>query len=865
MNSGEAQTPLMRQYQQAKRQNPDALLLFRLGDFYELFFEDAVTAARVLQITLTARNKEKGTPIPMCGVPHHAAENYIAKLIAQGFKVALCEQMEDPKVAKTLVRREVTRVLTPGTAAFSPATGENTYLAALARSPQAIGLALLDVSTGEFRATEIDAAAGQDAEARVDEELARWRPREILVAAGQGISLPGATVTSIEPWAMAPEFAHGVLAQQFGVLSLDGFGLSGHPWAQAAAGAVVHYVKETQRSQLAHIDRLGYFERGDGLVLDAPTVRNLELVEPIFSGDGDATLRAVMDQTVTPMGKRLLRQWITRPSGSHDEILARHDAVEYLLTNWQARHRVREVAAGIQDLERLLSRLALSTAGPRDLLALRSSLDQIPLLLDAATAALPARLEELGCKLDPLDELRASLAAHIVDDPPALVADGGFIRLGVSAALDELRALSGNAKGAIASIESRERERTSIGSLKVRFNNIFGYYIEVSRANLRSVPADYERKQTLVNAERFTTPELKELEVKILGADEKSRALELELFAQLRARVTASAAAIRNNAQCVAELDVLANFAHIAGEHQFCRPIMAAGPVEIVAGRHPVVERLGADDARFVPNDLFLDRDTQRILLITGPNMGGKSTYLRQAALIAILAQMGSFVPARAARLPVFDRIFTRIGASDNLARGRSTFMVEMTEAAVILNQATDRSLVILDEIGRGTATYDGLSLAWAMIEYLHATNASKTLFATHYHELTELAAHLDAVKNVHVAVKETPDGIAFLRRVETGEASRSYGIEVARLAGLPRAVLERAREVLALHEQAELRTSRELEAAAGSAPPEMQLTLFTPLSQQIVDQLAAADLNRLSPIQALNLLAALQRQLNGN
>jgi len=855
----------MRQYQQAKRQNPDALLLFRLGDFYELFFEDAVTAARVLQITLTARNKEKGTAIPMCGVPHHAAENYIAKLIAQGFKVALCEQMEDPKLAKTLVRREVTRVLTPGTAAFSPATGENTYLAAVARSPQAIGLALLDVSTGEFLATEIDAKSERDSESRIDEELARWRPREVLVAAGQGISLLGATITSIEPWAMAPDFAHGVLTQQFGVLSLDGFGLSGHPWAQAAAGAVVHYVKETQRSHLAHIDRLGYFERGDGLVLDAATIRNLELVEPIFSGDGDATLRAVMDQTVTPMGKRLLRQWITRPSGNRDEILARHDAVDYLLTNWQARHRLRQVAAGIQDLERLLGRLALATAGPRDLLALRSSLDQIPLLLDAATAALPARLEDLGCKLDPLDELRASLAAHIVDEPPALVADGGFIRSGVSPALDELRALSGNAKGAIASIESRERERTSIGSLKVRFNNIFGYYIEVSRANLRSVPADYERKQTLVNAERFTTPELKELEVKILGADEKSRALELELFAQLRAQVTASAAAIRNNAQCVAELDLLANFAHIAGEHQFCRPTIAAGPVEIVAGRHPVVERLSQDGARFVPNDLFLDRDTQRILLITGPNMGGKSTYLRQAALIAILAQMGSFVPARAARLPVFDRIFTRIGASDNLARGRSTFMVEMTEAAVILNQATDRSLVILDEIGRGTATYDGLSLAWAMIEYLHATNASKTLFATHYHELTELATHLAAVKNVHVAVKETPDGIAFLRRVQTGEASRSYGIEVARLAGLPRAVLERAREVLALHEQAELRTSRELEVAAGSASTEMQLTLFTPLSQQIVDQLADADLNRLSPLEALNLLAALQRQLKGN
>ncbi|HUX68473.1 MAG TPA: DNA mismatch repair protein MutS [Terriglobales bacterium] len=869
------QTPLMRQYSEAKRQHPEALLLFRLGDFYELFYEDAVTAARALQITLTSRNKERGAPIPMCGVPYHAAEGYIAKLIQQGYKVALCDQMEDPRQAKTLVRREVTRVLTPGTAALAQAAGENTYLAAVARAEGkgaggGLGLAVLDVSTGEFRATEF---SGEAAEARLAEELARWRPRELLYAAAAGDAplfrgprpeeLATAVLTPLEAWMLEPGFAQGVLESHFGVLSLEGFGLAGKPWAQAAAGAIVHYVKETQRSQLAHVDRLGYYERQQGLVLDAVTARNLELVEPLFQGAEAATVRAVLDATVTPMGKRLLRQWLLRPSGELAEIQARQEAVAALVEDWGLRQKLRAAAAGVQDLERLLGRVALATALPRDLLALAASLDRVPELGGLLGGAAAGRWGEIAARLDPCDELRQAIGAHLVESPPATLAEGGYIRPGVSAELDELRSLSHNAKGAVAAIEARERARTGIGSLKVRFNQVFGYYLEVSKANLRHVPADYERKQTLANAERFTTPELKELEAKILSADERSRELEQSLFLALRARAGEQAGPIRRNAEALAELDLLANFAHLAAEQNYCRPEVGAEGFDIRDGRHPVVERLGweASADRFVPNDLYLDRERQRVLLITGPNMGGKSTYLRQAALIAILAQMGSFVPARSARVPLLDRIFTRIGASDNLARGRSTFMVEMTEAAVILNQSGPRSLVILDEIGRGTATYDGLALAWAMVEYLHQRSGAFTLFATHYHELTELARHLEAVQNVHVAAQESPQGIVFLRKVEAGEASRSYGIEVARLAGLPREVLQRAREVLRQHEQAETRTSSQLEAPAEAR---LQLALFTPLSQQVADRVAAAELERLTPLEALNLLAELQKSLRG-
>ncbi|HZT73930.1 MAG TPA: DNA mismatch repair protein MutS [Terriglobales bacterium] len=871
-----AQTPLMRQYLEVKRQHPEALLLFRLGDFYELFYEDAVTAARELEITLTARNKEKGAPVPMCGVPYHAAENYIARLIQKGFKVAICDQVEDPKLAKKLVRREVTRVLTPGTAALAADAQGPRYLAAVAREEAGFGLAVLDLATGEFHATEF---AGDGAAARCREELEQWQPKEILYASeaplldfagerGGPAAAPfpaGATLTPLEDWIFSADFALHELESHFGVLSLEAYGLAGHAAAARAAGAIVHYVKETQRSQIAHVHRIGFYERQNALVLDAATVRTLELVEPAQPGEaGETTLRAALDATLTPMGRRLLRAWLLRPAIERTEIEARWDAVSVLAPATR-RGAVRAALAGILDLERLLGRASLATATPRDLEALRLSLDRVPGAARAASeaAAAPAagRLPVLAAALDDLPALRARLAASLIENPPPTAADGGYIRAGVSAELDELRGLSHDAKRVLAALEARERARTGIASLKVRFNGVFGYFIEVSRPNLPLVPPDYERKQTLVNAERFTTAELKELEVKILSADEKARELEARLFAELRAEVVAAAAPVRQTAAALAELDVLANFAELAATRGYTRPQWADDDtLEIRGGRHPVVERMTAAD-RFVPNDTYLDAH-ERVAIVTGPNMGGKSTYLRQVALIAIMAQMGSFVPAERARLCLFDRIFTRIGAGDNLARGRSTFMVEMIETAVILNAATPRSLVVLDEIGRGTATYDGLALAWAVVEHLHGVNGAKTLVATHFHELTALAEQLPGVRNLHVAAKDTPAGIVFLRKVEPGAADRSYGIEVAKLAGLPPAVLARARAVLASHERAEQRASGEL---GGAAPASLQLTLFTPLTQRIVERIAALDLDHLTPLEAMNLLAELQKQLAAN
>ncbi|MGH9543509.1 MAG: DNA mismatch repair protein MutS [Terriglobales bacterium] len=860
----------MRQYLEVKRRHPEALLLFRLGDFYELFFDDAVVAARELEITLTSRNKEKGVPVPMCGVPYHAAENYIARLIQKGFKVAVCDQMEDPRLAKTLVRREVTRVLTPGTAALPADAQAARYLAAVARGEDALGLAVLDLSTGEFHATEF---VGPAAAARCREEIDQWQPKEILFASEAPLldfaasATPpspfpsGVALTPLEDWIFSPEFSIHELESHFGVLSLEAYGLAGHPLAARAAGAVVHYVKETQRSQIAHVDRIGFYERQNALVLDATTARTLELVEPAQAGEGsETTLRNALDAAVTPMGRRLLRAWLLRPSIDRAEIEARWDAVAALLP---AAHRgaLRQALAGILDLERLLARASLATASPRDLEALRLSLDRVPAVRLALAEPAAARLAALAAELDDLPALRARLAATLIDNPPLAVAEGGYVRAAVSAELDELRALSHDAKRVLAALEARERARTGIASLKVRFNGVFGYFLEVSRPNLPHVPADYERKQTLVNAERFTTPELKQLEIKILSADEKARALEAGLFAELRAAVVAAAAPVRRTAAALAELDLFANFAELAAQRHYVRPEWSDGDVlEIRAGRHPVVERMAAAD-RFVPNDAYLDGAAERVLIVTGPNMGGKSTYLRQVALIVIMAQMGSFVPAARARLCIFDRIFTRIGAGDNLARGRSTFMVEMIETAVILNAATPRSLVVLDEIGRGTATYDGLALAWAVVEHLHGVNGAKTLVATHFHELTALADLLPGVRNLHVAAQDSPAGIVFLRKVEPGPADRSYGIEVAKLAGLPAAVIARARAVLSSHERSEARASGELALAP---PASWQLTLFTPLSQRIVERLAALDLERLTPLEAINLLAELQKQLRG-
>jgi DNA mismatch repair protein MutS len=914
----EPTSPLMQQYHAIKTRYPHALLLFRLGDFYELFYEDAMLASRELQITLTSRNREKGQPIPMCGVPYHAADGYIARLIRGGFKVAICDQMDLPGPGKKLVRREVVRVITPGTATDVSVLDarENNYLASVAKHPSSspVGLAFVDLSTGEFQCTEF---SGVDADEALRDELQLLHPRETLLPRPQQLfetaktSLlegAGGVESRLEDWIFQRDYAERILREQFGVAELTGFGLDDHPQALCAAGAIVHYLRENAArgpdtgvgstniqppsvEALQHLDRVRYYQQHETLVLDPVSVRNLELIAPIFteesSRSGPLTLVAALDMTVTGMGARLLRSWILRPLIDRDEIEARLESVAHLLQQTVVRGEIRKELRGIQDLERLTSRIALGLAAPRELVALRKSLGQLPVLRNFVTpppVGGSALLRQLHGELDELADVRERLERALADEPPALASDPGIIRSGYDGELDELRNLSQHSKQIIAAMEERERKRTGIASLKIRFNQIFGYYMEISKPNLHLAPADYERKQTLVNAERFTSPELKEYERKILAADERILEIERQLFVEIRSGVAAQAARLRRTAAAVAQLDVLTCFAKLAADRGYARPeFNATGELLIVGGRHPVIEELLRQRGeRFVPNDLCFDPGRQQLLLITGPNMGGKSTYLRQAALIVLMAQMGSFVPARQAKLPITDRIFTRIGASDNLARGRSTFLVEMSEVAAILHHATPSSLVLLDEVGRGTATFDGLSIAWAVVEHLQKHTRARTLFATHYHELTELADLLTGVQNVHVSVRETPNEIIFLRRVEPGSADKSYGIEVARLAGLPRSVIERAREVLKKHEQSEHALSETLSpgalddpsasmagsltGAAISSPHRRnghQEVLFTALDRAVLDKLRAADLDQLKPLDALNLLAELKKQIS--
>jgi DNA mismatch repair protein MutS len=896
-------TPVMRQYRAAKNAHPDALLFFRLGDFYELFYDDAIIAARELQLTLTSRDKTK--QVPMCGVPYHAAGAYLQRLLRKGYRVALCEQMENPKTAKTIVRREVTRVLTPGTAVDAALdASESQWLASVAAyGSGTVGIAAMDLSTGEFRATEFSGAA---AWALALDELARMRPAEILFARGAGFGATSQSVrqgvlgaaetshptrddetvtdgahelsgarTEVEEWAFTEDYAVPLLRQQLKVHSLDGMGMAGHAAAAVAAGVIVHYLRATKQGALEHIDGLHYYERSDCLELDAVSVRNLELVEPLFSSEGpQTTLFWTLDACCTPMGKRLLRSQLLRPMHSLPDIAARLDAVALAVADLKKREGLRRAMDGVLDLERLLGRVAMETAGPREVVSLGATLARLPGLRAAVLEFAGGKWVEIAAAFDTLDDLQEMIARTLVDEPPVALSDGGAIREGVDTELDELRGLSSSGRQRIAAIEERERARTGIASLKVRFNSVFGYYLEVTKANAKAVPTDYERKQTLVNAERFTTPELKELETKILTAQERSGEIERRIFAELRRQLLTHAARVRETSRQVAEIDLLASFAHLAALRAWVRPTVdASGVLEFIGGRHPVVERRLEEQGagRFVPNSLSLCADPTHddktvmdgapsLLLITGPNMGGKSTYLRQAALLTIMAQCGCFVPAERMRLGLVDRIYTRIGASDNVARGRSTFMVEMTETAAILNTATARSLVLLDEMGRGTATYDGLSLAWATVEYLHDGIGARTLFATHYHELTLLAERLARLKNVRVTVKESAGGIVFLHTVESGAASKSYGIEVARLAGLPQAVIERAREVLKVHERAESQQVRE----AAPDSDNVQMTMFTPLSQRIVDRIECVDVDGLTPREALLLLAELQRELKG-
>jgi DNA mismatch repair protein MutS len=873
-------TPFMRQWTAAKRENPDALLFFRMGDFYELFYDDAVVASRELQLTLTARDRER--QMPMCGVPYHSVEGYLTRLLRRGFRIAICEQMEDPKLTKKIVRREVIKVLSPGTALDSALGQEqNNFLAAYfemapdgkaspgktgrvaSTSHTAYGIALLDVSTGEFRTAEF---AGPNAKSQAVDAILMAGASEVLLATSaeppRGLERMAAK-TRVEDWVWTRDFAVPLVERQLKVRSLEGFGLVGHDAAAIAAGAVLHYVRATQKNEALHIDSLRFQEHSTALELDQVTVRNLELVEPLFQGQDDrATLFHTLDACCTPMGKRLLRGTILRPLVDAGAIEARYEAVGEAVGDLVRREELRRALDGLMDLERLLARLSLDSAGPRDVRALGISLAKLPGVRAAVEAMQAPLWRTLAARLDTLEDATARIATTLVAEPPLTMADGGAIAAGIDAELDELRSISSTGRQSIATIEERERQRTGIGSLKVRYNSVFGYYIEITKSNLSLAPADYERKQTLVNAERFTTPELKEYEVKILTAHDRSVEIEKRLFAELRRFVLEAAGRIKRASAAVAEADLLACFAHLAAGRRYARPRLSDEPVlEAVAARHPVIEQWMEEtrEGRFIANDIFLSAGDEgpSLLLITGPNMGGKSTYLRTAAMLVLMAQMGCFVPADSLRLGLADRIYTRIGASDNVARGRSTFMVEMTETATILNTASRRSLILLDEMGRGTATFDGLSLAWATVEYLHAETAARTLFATHYHELTMLAEKLAKVRNLRVGVKEAASGIVFLHTIEPGPASKSYGIEVAKLAGLPPAVIERARRILKQHEKQE-RQSVQVETQ--SEP--MQMTIFTPLSQRIVDRIESVDVNSLTPLQALNLLEELQQEL---
>jgi len=969
------QTPMLRQYQELKQQHPGTLLFFRLGDFYELFFDDAVIGSRELQITLTARHKERGDPVPMCGVPHHSAANYIARLVRKGYRVAICEQTEDASKAKKLVRREVVRIVTPGTPIDPQLLDARTavFLAAVCSSGETIGAAFLDISTGEFRATQ---ETGTNAWERIRADLESYAPRELLfptsltplIKAGlsgkaQTAPLPLAEVTQtvrgpqpgspagvldslrddpeaaglsdsessqtnslrynatsdsqdnrfidaaftpLEDWLWQKKDCAELLLNHFGTRSLDGYGIARKDEAVRAAGACLRYAQETQRASADHITGLTYFEPQDHLVLDNVTVRNLELVESLGGASG-RTLLSVIDETVTGMGARLLRSWLLRPCVKRGEVEARLAAVQDLFASQITRDKLRCLLKEVSDLERLIGRLSFGSATPRDLNAILRSLYQVPAIRENLATLQSSLLQILSESSDEVPEICALLVKAISDDPPAKISDGDTIRAGYSEELDELRSISRNAKQIIATLEATERTRSGISNLRIKFNNVFGYFIEVSKGNAARVPAEYERRQTLTNAERFTTPELRDWEKKVLGAEDRIIEVENALFADVCRQVAAETKRIQATARALAALDALSSLAETAARRRYVKPFIHDGDeIEIMQGRHPVIEVFNEDP--FVPNSVYLNNSTDRLLIITGPNMGGKSTVLRQTAIVCILAQMGSFVPAERARLPLLDRVWTRVGASDDLTRGRSTFMVEMTETAAILHSSTPRSLVLLDEIGRGTATFDGLSIAWAVAEYLHDSpeHAAKTLFATHYHELTELAERLPGAQNYQITAAEREGEVVFLHRLERGRASKSYGIQVARLAGLPPAVLANARKVLARLEryeldvfaeedaiaaQAAVRTAEAhaaaqgvgasqsdnlkfverdlggdaLEAAArraGRRKAVAQASLFDLANQKVVEEIRSVDPEKLSPEEAKALLRKLREQM---
>ncbi len=881
-------TPLMKQWHDAKARHPEALIFFRVGDFYELFHDDAREASRILGLTLTSRNNGAAAHVPMAGVPARALESYLTRLIEAGRRAAICEQMEDASEARGIVRREVVETVTPGTILHDHLLEDrrNNFLVAWRGG----GLAALDLSTGDFQLHPLP-------EGDPREELGRLEPAELLVVRDEVAGLPGSRadggfwegipLTLRDPLDFDRAHAAEEICRRFGVADPTalGFGRTDGELL-GVAGALLRYVCDTQPLAVAHLQRPRIVRPGDAMALDEMTRRNLELVEPLRSGEAGGTLVDVLDESVTPMGGRRLRQWILRPLVDRAAILARHDAVEELAHDRTRRHAIREALASIRDLERLAAKVSTGRISPRELLGLRTSLAPLPGLVQLGQGITSALLRGATVDLDPLDDLAEGIGLALADDAPQALQDGGVIRPGFSARLDELRALHEGAVDFIAQLQARERERSGIASLKVGFNKVFGYYLEVTRANLDRVPDDYIRKQTLSTGERYVTPELKTWEEKVTDAEEGIQALETELFQALRREVASDVSRIQRVADAIATLDVLSGLAHSAVRRGYVRPRMhpeedppaQAGsptrtrtqlrpglglprpPLRIEASRHPVVETMMPREA-FIPNDVVLG-DEGWIVILTGPNMAGKSTILRQVGLVQLMAQMGSFVPASAAELPVCDRIFTRVGASDNLARGQSTFMVEMNETAAILHEATHRSLVLLDEIGRGTATYDGVSIAWAVTEHLHDAVGARTIFATHYHELTQLGDLLHGVRNMNVAVRETDEGILFLRRLEAGGADRSYGIQVARLAGLPPSVLARARLLLTSLEQAHQGPPGTHWTPTEAPSPEPQLSLFQPQEDPVVRQLAHLDVTSMTPLEALNLLATLQADL---
>jgi DNA mismatch repair protein MutS len=845
-------TPLMKQYFGVKEQHPDAIVLFRLGDFYEMFGEDAKTASSLLQIALTTRDRGKDDPVPMCGVPYFSADSYIAKLIKAGHKVAVCEQVEDPKLAKGIVERKVVRVITPGT--HTPdQPKENAYLMSISPAGDRCGVTVADLSTGEFTVYESGKPIG--------DEIERFEPLEILCPRSTEHDLhfsevlKGRYVSYVDDWLFDQTEAYRNLLRYFKVSSLDGFGCAGLSAAISAAGALITYLEENQK--FLSFRKISVLTDASHMFLDGATKRNLELIRNMRDGSAAGTLLWALDETLTPMGGRYLRNAVVKPLVSSVDIRRRLDGVEHIVENYELTEDLRTTLRKIQDIERLTSRVVSKSASPRDLFALRSSIDSLPKLKKLCAASGSEYLRELGGDISDLSEVKDLIQQSVAESPPASARDGGVIKTGYHRDVDELRHVSSSGKDFIVRLETAERQRTGIPSLKVGFNRVFGYYLEVTKPNLHLVPADYVRKQTLMNSERFTTEELKEFESKILGAEDRLKELEFEIFLQVLDRIQGFAGQCMAASSSVAVIDFLTALAIVAKRHDYTKPsVTDDDTIEIVDGRHPVLERLlrtrgaGVGDERFIPNSTRLDGTDNRLLVITGPNMAGKSTYMRQVALIVLMTQIGSFVPASSATVGIADRIFTRIGAMDFISAGQSTFMVEMIEAANILNNATRRSLILLDEVGRGTSTFDGISIAWAVAEHLVNAVGARTLFATHYHELTDLALGTEGIVNYNVVVREWGDEIIFLRKIERGPADKSYGIHVARLAGLPDEVIESAKAVL---ERLEKRESEALR------PRATQMDLFF-TGEPLALQLLALDLDSLTPQKALKKLRELRK-----